>query len=203
MKERCDSFDLDGVLIGRLPFQLETSLAFLARHQRIYQPPDNIPPLDRRVSTRPIKGRERLALIFQTKRRLNKGVIEFLANEVSQVDLFGNTGRPNKIPWIEITEATLVRGGIRQYLKDIFFTPEGTSGLLSKAAVLKHLVSQYTKVRHVDDDPLVALCLAPLFPGITFVIKEDWSTRFLLSKVDLNSFSNVHRINHFQELINR
>ena len=128
------------------------------------------------------------------------GVIDYLWRKPEEVVVFGNTGRPNKRPWINMTYDTLYRGGVDHLFKEIFFRPHGVTGTKGKGAAILSLLEQgYDKVRHTDDDPVVIYSLASFFdqkhyPNVSFVLKQDLSAGILMSRRLAKQYPNVSYI---------
>lgn len=199
MEKKAVSLDLDGPLIKRLPIQAEAAFKRALYGINIYNPPPEIPEVNRLISDQPLSLLERISLIVQSHRCLVPEAVDFLREVDGQFDVYGNTGRPNKRLWVKITERTLDKDGILCLLKKIFFTPRGTSSLLSKGAAIRELKRGY-EVTHVDDNPATVLSLARVFPDVNFILVEDLTTEILLSGVNLErDYPNVERVRTLRE----
>lgn len=194
MKEMAESYDLDGVVIDRRPLvgQFGAVRDFLLNGTTIYKPP-TIPDVPRFVQVaRVSSSKEAIVLFFHSIRPLKKGVKEFI--ESSHADKYGNTGRSNKKPWVEMTRRTLSRGGIFEQFEDVFFKPEGIRTIESKGAAIAELRKRYGCVRHYDDNPADVLGLARVFPDVQFIIVQDLTTGLLLSRTEMSEYPNVQRV---------
>lgn len=110
----------------------------------------------------------------------------------TEVDVIGNTGRSDKLAWTNMTEATLKRGRIRHRFEGVLHRPKGFHTTESKIANIAMLRIIYNRITHVDDNPADALPIAATFPDIDVCIVKDLSTKYLLSRVDLErDFPNV------------
>ncbi len=194
MKKEAESYDLDGVTINRrlLVGQLGATKNFLIRGTAIYEPP-TIPNVPRFIREEGVGSPKEVVLLFSHSiRGLKKGVKEFM--ESSSADKYGNTGRSNKRPWVEMTRKTLSRGGILEGFEDIFFKPKGFKTIESKGAAIAGLRERYEHVRHYDDNPADVLGLARVFPDVEFVIVQDLTTGLLLSRTEMSEYPNVQRV---------
>ena len=195
MKELVFSTDLDGVIIKRLhPLQLRALAHFLARGSAIYQPPSQIPEIDRSVHNGPLSLFERILYQIHKGRRVLPGVRQCLDSMMEEADIVANTGRPNKKLWIDLTLETLRNSGVLECFKDFFFTPREIEALLSKAAAIDQLQNKYQEVIHIDDNPADVLPLAKLFPDVRFIIVQDLTAGILFSRVEMGEYPNVQRV---------
>jgi hypothetical protein len=194
MKERAESYDLDGVVIDRRPLvgQFGAARDFVFKGAAIYEPP-TIPLVPRFVNENGVSSpKEAVILFFHSIRALKKGVREFI--ESSDADKYANTGRSNKRPWVNMTRKTLSNGGVLEQFEDIYFKPKGFRTIESKGAAIADLRERYARVRHYDDNPADVLGLARVFPDVEFVIVQDLSTGILLSRTELSQYPNVSRV---------
>lgn len=200
MSERVLSTDLDGVIIERRhPFQLRALVLFLTRGSAIYQPPLQIPEVDRSVCDGPLNLLELALYLIHKGCRVRIGVQECLAEVRREKDIFVNTGRPNKRPWVDLTSRTLANGQVLAYFEGFFFKPPEVRALLSKAAAIAELRRRYQEVTHVDDNPADVLPLAKLFPDVNFVIFQDLTSGILFSRVGMGQYPNVRRVATLRE----
>lgn len=194
MKKEAESYDFDGTVISRKPLvgQFGAVRDFLVRGTAIYEPP-TIPDVPRFIQDARVSSpKEAVTLFFHSIRPLKKGVKEFIEN--SDADKYGNTGRSNKKPWVEMTRRTLSRGGILEEFEDVFFKPKGFKTIESKGAAIAQLRKRYENVRHYDDNPADVLGLARVFPDVQFVIVQDLTTGLLLSRTEMSEYPNVQRV---------
>lgn len=194
MRNRAESFDLDGVVIGRqIPIQGGALKGLAQRGVTIYEPPESIPEVPRFTRGGLILSpQEAVSFYFHSRRHIIPGVKEFL--ESRDTDKFGNTGRSNKKVWVDMTRKTLQDGGILDQFQDIFFKPPGIRTIISKGAGIQQLQQQYQHVTHYDDNPADVLGLATIFPDVKFVVVQDLSTGILFSRIDMESYPNVRRV---------
>lgn len=192
MKE-AESFDLDGVVIaGTIPFPFDSIAKYFRERPAEYQPPA-IVPLQREVEeTYMMSLNQAMAYVVQSGRFVDPDMWQFLWSRTA--DVYGNTGRPNKRPWVDMTERTLADGFVLQRFKKIFFRPEGVNGIQSKGAAIAELFSRYDRVTHYDDDPWVIGGLARLFPAVTFVYVQNLNSGTLFSDEEMKRFPNVTRV---------
>lgn len=193
--ERAVSLDLDGVVIWRPPFQLK---AFVDRHVKrrgaqIFNPPQFVQVLSREVKSDQLRKSELVSFLMHSVRRVKEPVHSFLEDNY-EADVFGNTGRANRTPWVRMTMQTLQRAGVAEGFKDIYFKPEGTKTMLSKLAAIGELRGKYELVTHYDDNPGDALPIAAFFPDVQVVIVQDLSTGLLYSREEAAKYPNVRRI---------
>jgi hypothetical protein len=196
MKE-AELFDLDGVVIhSPLPFPIEAvSKNFHVRPVNYESPP--IVPLTRDIDeTYAMSVKQLIAYVAQSVRSVDLDTWQFLWERTA--DVYGNTGRPNKRPWVDMTTRTLEEGFVQTRFKKIFFRPEGVSGIESKGAAIAQLVEQYDHVTHYDDDPWVIFGLAKAFPaekfpGVKLVLVQELDSGILVTHEELSRFSNIRR----------
>lgn len=193
MRNKAESFDLDGVIIGRPGIQAKALWEFSRRGNEIYTPPDYIPHVPRNIRGGVIfSPSELISFNAHNGRHVVPGVTEFL--ERRDADIYGNTGRSNKKPWVEMTRNTLRDGEVLAQFQDIFFKPPGTKTIISKGAGIQQLREQYGHVTHYDDNPADVLGLAAYFRDVDFVIVQDWTTGILFSRIEMNNYPNVTRV---------
>lgn len=188
-----ESYDLDGVVIpGTVPFPVADVAKFFRESPLAYVPPP-ILPLDRKVEeTYFLPLKQLLPFFIQTTHTVAPGMWEYLWSRPA--DVYGNTGRPNKRPWINLTEWTLSDGNLLPRFKKIFYKPRGVESIQSKGAALMELAARYDMVTHYDDDPWVVFGLAGVFlpdPRIRFVLVQDLDSGILYSDADKKRFPNV------------
>lgn len=193
--ERAISLDLDGVVIQRPPFQLK---ALIDRHikrrgARIFTPPAEIPTPNRDPQPGQIKPQELISFLMHSRRSLRPGVEAFLDSQYG-TDIFANTGRPTRIPWITMTLRTLIREGVNHRFNDFFFKPDGTRTMISKLAAIAELRQTHAQVTHYDDNPADALPIAAFFPDVQVVIVQDLTTGLLYSRSEAQRYPNVTRV---------
>jgi hypothetical protein len=188
MKE-AESYDLDGVIIsGTIPFQFDTIRKYFRADPINYLPPA-IFPVDREVEESYfMPANDVMNYVIQSVRSVDIDTWQYLWDR--NVDMYGNTGRPNKRPWVDLTRRTLDRGLVLPRFKDIFFRPKGVIGIQSKGAALLELLERYDKVTHFDDDPWVIFGLAKIFPNVD----QGLTSGILMSQEEKTLFPNVTRV---------
>lgn len=198
MERRAVSFDLDGVVIYRPPVQLKATRDKFISRTRIDLPPSSIPVLDRT----PHNGHlEHVSYFFHALRFVYPEARRILLNlqDLQDIDIYGNTGRPNQPEWIDMTKGSLRRGQTLDYFTDIFFKPQRVSTTVSKIEAVGRLRTLYSRVFHLDDNPANALPMAATFPDVQVVLVKDWSTRLLMQGVNKDDFPNLHIVNNLTE----
>jgi hypothetical protein len=188
-----ESYDLDGVVIYTpLPFPIDA----VAKHFRVrpvdYEPPP-IVPLTRHVEeTYAMSVRQLIAYVAQKTRSVDPDIMQFLWERTA--DVYGNTGRPNKRPWVDLTVRTLEKGAVYMRFTDIFFRPKGVGSIRSKGAAIAELAKKYDHVTHIDDDPWVIFGLAKVFPDVQFTLVQELDIGILVTAEELQRFPNVRRV---------
>jgi hypothetical protein len=197
MLETAESFDLDGLIIANvLPFQFDSVL----KHYRV-RPVDYVPPPISPLpwivdETDDMTSKERFNFGIQSGASIDPDSRQYIWN--SDTDIFGNTGRPNKRPWVDMTKQTLDSGLVLPYFKDIFFRPENVESIQSKGAAILELTKRYKNVTHYDDDPWIVFGLAKIFPDVSFVLVQNLEFGILVSQREMNQFPNVARVARLQ-----
>jgi len=148
-----------------------------------------------------VKGRvEKTAFDWHAGRRVYPGVKEELEKLTSEgVDIYGNTGRPNKGAWVDMTHESLDRQGIGTYFRDIAFTPKGIKTAVSKAHRLWELSQQYEQVVMDEDDPRTVRFLATVLPDVQINYIQYGTSGLLVSRRELEAFPNVRRVAVFSQ----
>ncbi len=203
MKEQLKArvFDLDDTLLeGRETFTRASSLIMSRMLSR------NLPNLEianisglnlnhSRVDL-PINSlKERISFELHARSKVYPGVIDELEKIAdSGTDIYGNTGRPHKGDWVDMTEETLRRGGIAEYFRGVFYTPDGIRTVVSKAHAVLGLTERYEQVEFDDDDPRTARFIAQLFPNVKVNLVQHGFTRLLVSRTGLDKLPNLRRV---------
>ncbi|MBI2019950.1 hypothetical protein HYS94_00825 [Candidatus Daviesbacteria bacterium] len=144
---------------------------------------NTIPVLNRQVVDAPIINPfELISFLFHRRR----GVFPQARDEITKafeagIDIFGNTGRLNKKPWVNITDRTLERGGIRPFLQGSFFTPVGVRVLISKIDALREVQSKYEVVDYFEDDEVTARGVKLVLPEVNVHIVRFESNKRVVS----------------------
>lgn len=193
MPKEAVSLDLDGVVIGRIPFQWAAASRLLKRPPLDFSPPTEIPTVDRTIANRNLSFKDRINY-FRHSMPVTREAKQVIPQLAQTVDIYANSGRVNTSAWSDKADRTLARAGIRDHFKGIYLKPLGTRGLVSKIAAVRELREMYDKVTHVDDNPLDALPIAKAFPDVEVVILQDLSTGLLVSMRELQEYPNVRRV---------
>jgi len=194
--EKAISLDLDGVVIWRPPFQLG---AFVKRHIKgqgttMYAPPEEIPELTREIKDDHLKPSELFSFLMHAIRPVSGSAREFIDENSLTADIYANTGRAARAPWVDMTKRTLANGGLHGAFRDYFFKPEVIKTMVSKLEAVGRLRGEYGHVTHYDDNPADALPIAARFPDVRVIIVQDLSTGLLYSREEARRYPNVTRI---------
>ncbi len=200
--EAAVSLDLDGVVFKRFPFQFKAIWRrhLLRKGVGIYLPPAEIPEMVREEVTDRLRPAELPNFIVHMVRRVPEEVKSAILSLYGiGFDIYGNTGRSSRGPWVNMTMASLERHGVLDYFLDVFFKPEGFKTRDSKINAVAKLRERYERVVHFDDNPEDALPMAELFPDVKLVIVQDKSTGLLYSREEALRYHNVTRVITFQQ----
>jgi len=198
--ERVKVFDLDDTLISRGPPARILGLA--GGKIRPHRPPNlssqQIAKLN--IGHHKVDGNihgffEQLSFSVHAGRSMIPGVRQELERfDKEGFDIYGNTGRSNKAPWVDMTEKTLENGGVKYFFKDIFYTPDGIKTAVSKAHGIHVLLTRYSNLEFYDDDPRTALFIARTFPNIQVNLVQYGTTGLLVARSEMEQVSNLRRI---------
>lgn len=204
MKEQLHSkarvFDFDDTLIGREAVTRVSGLVMgrIRSHRLPNLTIAHISQLNlnhSRVDIPINRLKERISFEFHARRNVYSGVVhEFEKLVADGTDIYGNTGRSHKGQWVDMTEETLHRGGIVEYFKGVFYTPDGVRTAVSKAHALLGLIARYKEVEFDDDDPRTASFIAQLFPNVQVNLVQHGSTGLLVSRNELDELPNLRRV---------
>lgn len=204
---RAYSWDLDDTLIGRerITRGLGVINAKIKPHKLPTLNLDDIPDVVRETVDEPLRGiSERISFAIHARRRVIPSVQGVLDRaKTDGIAHYGNTGRPNKRLWVDMTHATLERGEIAHFFEGIFFTPEGMKTVISKVAGIKELKKHYPKVDHFEDDPRTAVYIATIFPNVTVHLIQYGSSGLLYSRQETDRFPNIRRVGIIQDIKSR
>lgn len=188
------SFDYDGVMGWRIPVQSDV---FPWKDNRIVLP-NELPILNRETDERPL---DQLALSnywFHAMRGVTEQAAWAVVSIPENEDIYLNTGRKNRRPYVDLTERTLRRRGIRHRFKDLFFGERGVASIISKIVWLDQLSQLYDLVYHYDDNPKTSLTVEQFFRerrpdqgAVKSVIISDRSTSYLTRNVDFENRPNL------------
>lgn len=191
------SFDFDGVLFPRIPIQLEAlkpwnyNKPLKPKHSPIYMS-DRIP------QDRPLSSEEQAELRRHAKRFVKPEAAEIVRRTQADVKI-GNTGRPNNLGMVNLTQDRLRQAGIQDEFKYIDFKPEGVISDESKYWGLAELISMgYTDIVHYDDNARTVKRLALVLPKVRFVIVQDLTSGILFSRSEMKKYPNVTRISNLK-----
>ena len=193
-------FDFDDTLIGRESVTRISGLVFgrLRPHRIPALTLVDVSQLElnhSRVASSINGFKERISFEFHARRNVYLEVRDILAGIAADgVDIYGNTGRSHKGDWVDMTEETLRRGGIAEYFKGVFYTPDGVRTAVSKAHAILGLTKQYEEVEFDDDDPRTARFIAKLFPNVKVNLIQQGFTGLLVSRNELNELPNLRRV---------
>jgi hypothetical protein len=186
-----ESYGFEGIVFpGFLPVK-KVAKIFNSRPADVNPPP--IVPLDREIDESFFMSFGMWIEFFNKRfNSADSDIWYYLMNR--QADLFGNTGRPNKRLWINMTEQKLVDGYVYDLFKYIFYRPKDVSPIESKCEAIAQLAEQYERVTHYDADPWVTFGLAKRFPQVTFVLVQGLEFGLLVSRQEMERFPNVRRV---------
>lgn len=141
---------------------------------------------------------EMLSLLSHSRRKIYPGVLEFFGELItSGVDIYGNTGRSNKIDWVQMTDKSQRENGINHLIKGVYYTPGKIRTAVSKAHVLWLLLQEYEKVTFKDDDPRTIIYIADLFsdvPNIHLEYAVHKTTSLLVPAREIDRRPNIKRV---------
>lgn len=196
MIERAISLDIDGTVVFRPPLQAGAVINrhIMRRAATMYNPPDVFPEIVRGAPVAGnIKAGELISFLVHYLKWVYPGARDFIRSQEG-VHIYGNTGRKNKVCWVELTKKTLGKGHVLDRFEHIFFKEAGTKTMLSKLEAVGRLTERYPHVVHYDDNPADALPIAAFFPNVEVVIVQDLSAGVLYSSEELAKYPNVKRI---------
>ena len=190
--------DMGGVTHPRHPFQVKAVLNRMLHDQSIYQPPQEIPHIDRTVSDEPLTPAEKIIFVYYLAGSIfmypdAKALLPVLREHA---DIYLNTGVPNKTPFVKLVTASFQRHGIDGVFKGKFFTPAGIPVLHSKLDPIQEAQPLYAGVTVVDDDPTIAIPIKRRFRNTDTVVIGDLSSGILFWGVDN---PGVRRVRTFRQ----
>ena len=142
---------------------------------------------------------ELFSLYAHSERPLFPGVKKALTILASEgVDVYGNTGRSNRIAWVNMTEEALKKGDVLNLFRGVFYTPEGIKTAVSKAHAIHLLRERYDHLVFDEDDPRTALYVARLFPDVQVNLIHHGSTGLLVDRRELVGIPNLRRVVAFE-----
>lgn len=202
MRKEALSLDLDGPVIWKIiPIQSTAIREYGKYGPAIYSAPASIPPTPKYNDNRLLKPGEIFILFAHSIRFVYPDARRSL-QELQEVEVFGNTGRPDQKAWRWITKGTLQRGKVLGRFANVFHKPSGLHTMESKLANVALLRQHYGRVTHVDDNPADALPIAAKFKDVEVRLVRDFSTDFLLSKIYLeNDYPNVKVVSTLREAL--
>lgn len=200
MPKEALSLDLDGVVVGRIPFQWAAAGRLFRRPPIDFSPPP-LTKLNRGILYEEPNLKTRLNLFRHSIAPVTRQARQVIPQLSQFADVYANSGRANTSIWIEHAISAFKKAGIGEYIKGYYFKPQETRTVVSKMAAIADLRKEYDKVTHVDDNPKDALPIARAFPDVNVVILQDLSTGLLVSMKELQQYPNVRRIVHLRELL--
>lgn len=189
---RCaESYSFDGVIFSNPnPFSFE-SVAKIFREDPLHYTAPPLFPVDRRLEETLIMSPKQIAeYVSQSFSSVMPDAWHYLWMR-ENTDVYGNTGRPYKLPWVQLTERTIEQGNLRTRFKDIFYRPKDVSGIQSKGEAILRLLETYNVVTHYDNNPWIIFGLARAIPEAKFVLVQSQNTGTLYSQDQANEFGNV------------
>ncbi|MDO8583070.1 MAG: hypothetical protein Q7R51_00895 [bacterium] len=196
MRERTSavSYDLDGVIFQRVPFQFAAFLPSWMRKSILKPKHAPITIDERETQFRRLSIAEKVELEFHNIRHVKPEATK-MVNQ-TQADLkIGNTGRPNHEQMVRVTKRHLFESDIGHEFANVAFKPKGVSSDESKYWTLIELQrTGYTDIVHYDDNALTVKRLAKLLPQVRFIIVQDLTSGILFSKSEMKKYPNVARI---------
>lgn len=199
------AFDFDDTLFGRE--HITRFFGFVNGKLRPQRLPNlttaDITKLDLyhgRIDDRVKDWKERISFEAHARRRIFSGVRNTLERLVAEgAYIYGNTGRPNKGEWVDMTYEGLDREGIGKFFTDVAFTPEGIKTAVSKAHRLHQLSELYEEVEYYEDDPRTVRFLALVLPNIKINYIQHGTSGLLVSRQEIEAFPNVRRVAVFSK----
>ncbi len=195
------SVDLDGVAFQRIPIQFG---GLAARAQFWNDSGSYTPTLVTPTfvtfdgQTLPLRNPpsgyiERKSLKIHTGRKIDPGLRTLLQGENYRA-IVGNTGRPDKQAWVDMTMERLTEEGFAGILDGVYFKPEGAASEDTKYSVLFKMQQEGYEVTHYDDNALTIRRLALLLPNVNFVLVRDFTSGVLFSEKERKKYPNVSTI---------
>lgn len=139
--------------------------------------------------------KEKIAFDWHAKRQVYPGVREELERLTSEgVDIYGNTGWPNKGDWVDMTHESLDKQGIGGFFTDIAFTPAGIKTAISKVHWLAHISKLYEYVEYDEDDGRTVEFVASRLPNVQINYIQYGTSGLLVDRRELEAFPNVRRV---------
>jgi hypothetical protein len=191
--EFAESYDLEGTLFagGKNSFLQKTFTYNGVSPQEYTIPP--VSPIPRSERTSYLMSVQEMGrFIAQLPASISLDMWEYLWNRPD--DVYVNTGRPNAPMWRHATERILRQGNVLTRFADMFYRPDGVSGVESKGAAIAELLTKYESVTHYDDDAFVIFSLARQFPQAQFVFVQGLNSGVLMTADEKEKFPNVTRI---------
>ncbi len=184
-------YTLDGVVFtNHDPFTIETVAKYFRQDPLVYTAPP-IQSLDRTPEdTWRMSPKQLTQYVSQSFSTVIPDSMYYLWGR-DGVDVYGNTGRPNKLPWINLTTRTIAEGHLSARFVDVFYRPRDVSGIMSKGEAILRLLDKYEKVTHYDNNPWVIFGLARAIPRAHFVLVQGLNSGVLFSQEQADLFGNV------------
>lgn len=184
-------YTLGGVVFSNNdPFSFDAVSTYSHQDPLLYIAPP-IPSLDRTPETTWYMSPKQLAeYATQSFNSVKADSLYYLWGREG-VDVYGNTGRPNKHSWRKLTEHTIEQGHLGARFVDIFYCPRDVSGIVSKGEAIIRMLEKYDNVTHYDNNPWVIFGLARVLPRAQFVLVQGLSSGVLYTQDQVGQFGNV------------
>jgi hypothetical protein len=188
-----ESYGFEGIVFTGSLFPFKKVAEAFGKKRPADADPPAIVPLDREVDESFHMSPKMWAEFFNKAiHSVDSDLWYYLMNR--SADIYGNTGRPNKRPWINMTQDKLLDGNVFVLFKHIYFRPKDVSPIQSKGEAIAQLREHYDHVTHYDVDPWVVFGLAKVFPDVSFTLVETLHSGLFVSRAEMNRFPNVRRV---------
>lgn len=194
-KKRALILDLDGVVVGKPTPFLKTLARYAIHGSKLFEPPAEIKGVPERFNS-VLNPLEWLLLKATARRKVTEEARSYLETQskTGEIDIYVNTGRPNKKPWVNATIRTLDKGRVLPYLEDVVFKSSRIQAEIAKAVNAKSISQGYEHIVIVDDNPLDALMIAKFLPEAEVIILQSLTGGILFSRVEHQNYPNVRRV---------
>jgi len=201
-QKRAIILDLDGVVVGKPTPFLKTLARYAIHGRKIFEPPANIPETIEELDS-DLNPLEWLLLKATARRKVTEEARKYVSSqsETHEVDIYVNTGRPSKKPWVNATIRTLDQGRILPHLKDVVFKSLRTQAEIGKAVNARNISQGYERIVIVDDNPLDALMIARFVPDAEVIIIQSLTGGLLYSRVESQRYPNVRRVASLRTIV--
>jgi hypothetical protein len=188
-----ESYGFEGIVFSGSLFPFKKVAEAFGKQRPADVDPPTIVPFDREVEESfHMSAKMWIEFFNKAFHSVDSDLWYYLMNR--SADIYGNTGRPNKRPWVNMTQDKLLNGNVLALFKYIFFRPKDVSSIQSKGEAIAQLAEHYDHVTHYDVDPWVIFGLAKVFPNVEFKLVQTLSSGLLVSQAEMNRFPNVRRV---------